>query len=1003
LALLAGGVLAAPNATADTGATLVRAEVSFHTNDEDKDDDTQVTVTVRDKDGGTAAQVSADWAHFDDNSDAGPFPLTVQQGRSWESMTAGRTTIAIDPNGHDTWRFNFHVDLVFSDGSHLDEDVRGVQLTQDDDQRTWPIQQSDDDYYQRLDYSWVPQPHTVVDSVRLAQDRRIPALLWGACVPRDTSGRGEDYMAHVVAKAGLLRLVEDPDGRAELANAFTATPPLRDPKQLYRNCLSRLAHDWQPPAAGQPDKLTTTPGWTEVIADMRRVPAFTGKPGTDSFPLCRTSGGDTDEWDFTMALLMRVWGIVRQEPLTTLFGSADQAAMDQLRTDVAGRAWLQGSKADIDASICSSMGPETENHEWLIRTTRFLHNEQLPVVALPSDPEYVNKYDIDGNSDNTGNGLDAYIHGFLSDVLDHDWQEYNAHPYSRYEMIGLLNIYDFAGDQSIKQDAANVLNFMMLKHASESMDNERIEPFRRRLEKESDLLYQDGSTDSMAEVWVGGLPEPVLPPQMVSEEMALAASATYQPPTWLVDQMLGRTHRDYVEHFDGKGQDEVAYGGADYVLTGGGRHTDCPYPNVLGCAGSGNDPGTVEPIVLIPRQARTAKADELGLPTYADAVRLGNGGAAYASCVDREIACGATLGVPDDIVRASADCRVDFTQDDQARITALRFDDACSPTPGAAPSYAGDCFFVYATSYPGSIPFSYLVTHSCDPTQDQAARTHAFQGFVTYMKTVGRARDVTVDICGLAQLQFDLTVEQPQGTVVDLTGTTSGHPVQLGYHQCAATYWVAGGTPVTAGRSVSGDLGPNGGRYPLTTIALTSTRNAVSATGQPVPLTATVTPAGVTGSVTFLDGSQLLGTAPVAADGTAKLTASSQATGRHRFSAVYSGDATHVASVADLVHTVRPSFTGLWSMSQANGFTVRLVVAPADSAGNFVGVASYPRMVGVIRSGHISDHDVVFDIVWADGRQGRYTGYPDRRGGWSGTSYDLAVPSVTVAWSAVRA
>jgi hypothetical protein len=58
--------------------TLANSTVRFHTNDEDKDDDTHVTVTINDDNNVVAARISNDFGHFDDHSDAGPFGLEIR-------------------------------------------------------------------------------------------------------------------------------------------------------------------------------------------------------------------------------------------------------------------------------------------------------------------------------------------------------------------------------------------------------------------------------------------------------------------------------------------------------------------------------------------------------------------------------------------------------------------------------------------------------------------------------------------------------------------------------------------------------------------------------------------------------------------------------------------------------------------------------------------------------------------------------------------------------------
>ncbi len=786
--LTTGGVALAPGALAAGDAGLVGAQVSFHTNDENKDNDTHVTVTVRDQSNVVAATISSDFGVFDTNTDNGPFQLTIQNASSWNNLRGGATTIDIDPNGNDTWRFNFTVDLTFADGTHLGNQIGGVELTQDRTTDSWNVLPPLDDYYHRMDFGWVPQPHTAADSAQQARDRQIPPLLWEACLSPEASGKGEGYMSHVLAEVGLLRVIEAADGRAELTRAFTASPPLADPGHIYQDCLDRLAPDWR----ATPN---TTPGWTKVIADVRHVPALQGKPGTDSVPTCRTGGSDIDEWDFTMALVMRVWGFLKQEPTKTLFGADDPAKLDQLRRDVADRAWLQGSTQNVDATVCTILGvsvPETENHQFLIRTTRFLHNESLPMVTPPSGA-YVSVYDKDTNTDNNGNGVSSYLHGKLGDSVNHDWIEYNARPYSRYQMIGLLNLYDFAADASVRADAKRGLDFLALKHVSESEDNKRIAPFRRKAEKQSDLLFGVDTADPMFEQLIGGLPQPSNPPAgggSMSEEMSIASNTGYRPPSWMVDASLNRQKRDFLEHFDGQHQGENAYGGPDFVLTGGGTATNCPYPSgVLGCVGSGNDPGTVEPVVLIPHRNRTAADNRNDYPSYHNEIWVDPAGTTgKQQCVYRNFACGNQIRVPDTIVRNTPECRVTFTQDN-APVTALRFDDHCSPQDTAPKAFTGDCFFVYTTT----LSMSYLVTHSCDPAAGDAAIAKAFQAFVNYEKTTGKAT---------ATSSTSLALSLPPNTI-DLTGAPAGQAITT---QNSGGYQVNAPGAGQNGLGFSGDL-----------------------------------------------------------------------------------------------------------------------------------------------------------------------------------------------------
>lgn len=113
--------------------------IKFHTNDDDKDGDTHVTITVRDANQVIAARVDSDFGHFNDNSDNGPFGVIIKNRSAKSNMEAGNVTVRIDPNGHDTWKFNFYLQLFFDDGTNLGCEKEGLVLSQDRREATFPI------------------------------------------------------------------------------------------------------------------------------------------------------------------------------------------------------------------------------------------------------------------------------------------------------------------------------------------------------------------------------------------------------------------------------------------------------------------------------------------------------------------------------------------------------------------------------------------------------------------------------------------------------------------------------------------------------------------------------------------------------------------------------------------------------------------------------------------------------------------------------------------------
>jgi hypothetical protein len=96
---------------------LTSAFASFHTNDDDKDHDTILTITIE-KGRDEFAKVTGITGTFGDHSDHGPFGVTIQGRVSKTDVDGATTTLKIQTNGNDTWRFNYVLELQFSDGSH---------------------------------------------------------------------------------------------------------------------------------------------------------------------------------------------------------------------------------------------------------------------------------------------------------------------------------------------------------------------------------------------------------------------------------------------------------------------------------------------------------------------------------------------------------------------------------------------------------------------------------------------------------------------------------------------------------------------------------------------------------------------------------------------------------------------------------------------------------------------------------------------------------------------
>ncbi len=165
------------------------------------------------------------------------------------------------------------------------------------------------------------------------------------------------------------------------------------------------------------------------------------------------------------------------------------------------------------------------------------------------------------------------------------------------------------------------------------------------------------------------------------------------------------------------------------------------------------------------------------------------------------------------------------------------------------------------------------------------------------------------------------TTQAPTGMVTFLDGTTvlGSSVLSNGTATLMVTSLTAGTHSLTAryggdtnfGASTSAVITQTVNKTNTTTL-LTSMPNPPRA-GQPLTLTATITPAttgllGPTGTVTFMDGTTVLGTGTLT-NGVATFTVSTLSAGPHSFSANYSGDTNFNASSGTLANNVLPGTT----------------------------------------------------------------------------------------------
>jgi hypothetical protein len=191
-----------------------------------------------------------------------------------------------------------------------------------------------------------------------------------------------------------------------------------------------------------------------------------------------------------------------------------------------------------------------------------------------------------------------------------------------------------------------------------------------------------------------------------------------------------------------------------------------------------------------------------------------------------------------------------------------------------------------------------------------------------------------------------ITPSTATGSVTFLDGgTTIGTgTISNGKATFTTTTLTAGSHSITA--SYGGDANCNSSTSSVLTqtvnkanvsVALSSSMNP-SAYGSSVTFTATITPSGATGTVTFMDGSSSLGSSPVNS-GQATLSTSTLALGSHSITASYSGDSNYNAKTSShLIQIVKQaSSVALASSTNPSPFngpvTFTASVAPSAATG----------------------------------------------------------------------
>src|SRR5205814_6885616 len=106
---------ASPTPPTPPDPALVAASVSFHTNDDDKDDDSILWTSI-DRGNEAVAAIGELRGRYEDHHDQGPFAMIILKPVTKREIRNCVGRLRMQTNGKDTWRFNVTFTTLFADG-----------------------------------------------------------------------------------------------------------------------------------------------------------------------------------------------------------------------------------------------------------------------------------------------------------------------------------------------------------------------------------------------------------------------------------------------------------------------------------------------------------------------------------------------------------------------------------------------------------------------------------------------------------------------------------------------------------------------------------------------------------------------------------------------------------------------------------------------------------------------------------------------------------------------
>ena len=118
--------------------TLTSVEAKFETTRDNKKQDTQLDVYLKNRNGQEVGKSEGNEGVWDKHS-SHSVNLQVEGNPTKAEVAKGSVTLTFHPRGGDTWRFDYKVTLKFSDDSWIRKEVYGCVMDQYNTARTDPL------------------------------------------------------------------------------------------------------------------------------------------------------------------------------------------------------------------------------------------------------------------------------------------------------------------------------------------------------------------------------------------------------------------------------------------------------------------------------------------------------------------------------------------------------------------------------------------------------------------------------------------------------------------------------------------------------------------------------------------------------------------------------------------------------------------------------------------------------------------------------------------------